>query len=354
MKLLIDIGHPAHVHLFKNLAFDMQKNGHDVLFTCRDKEYEIFLLKKYGFNYKSFGRKYTSKVGKIWGLIEFNLKEYLSAIKFKPDIFISHGSIYAAHTAFLLRKPHISLEDTFNFEQIRLYRPFTKVVLTGDYDHPLQSYKVIRYSGYHELAYLHPNYFKIRSDLNLPSKYILIRFVSWNASHDYGHKGISYSNKIKLVQELALKNNIIISSESKLPDELLKYQYNFQPDEMHHIIGNSELVFGESSTMVSEAAVLGVPGIYIDNTGRFYTKELENKYGMVFNFTESESDFLLAVEKAKELLDNPGLKSEWKVKQKKMLADKIDVTAFLLWFVENFPESYIVMKKNINYQLIFK
>ena len=45
MNILIDIGHPAHVHLFKNFAWDMQNNGHKILFTCREKEFEIDLLK---------------------------------------------------------------------------------------------------------------------------------------------------------------------------------------------------------------------------------------------------------------------------------------------------------------------
>lgn len=33
-----------------------------------------------------------------------------------------------------------------------------------------------------------------------------------------------------------------------------------------------------------------------------------------------------------------------------MLADKIDVTAFLVWFIENWPESFKIMKENPDYQ----
>ena len=36
---------------------EMEKKGHSILFTCRDKEFEIFLLQEYGFKYKSFGKK---------------------------------------------------------------------------------------------------------------------------------------------------------------------------------------------------------------------------------------------------------------------------------------------------------
>ncbi len=41
-------------------------------------------------------------------------------------------------------------------------------------------------------------------------------------------------------------------------------------------------------------------------------------------------------------------------KGKKMLADKIDVTAFMVWFVEDFPESFKIMKSDPDYQLRFK
>jgi hypothetical protein len=122
MKILIDIGHPTHVHLFKFFTKEMQNNGHTIFFTCRQKEFEIDLLKDFGFNYKSFGKKYNLNISKIWGLIKFDIHELVTGLNFNPDLFLSHGSIYAAHASFLLGKPHISLEDTFNYEQIRLYK----------------------------------------------------------------------------------------------------------------------------------------------------------------------------------------------------------------------------------------
>ena len=152
MKILIDIGHPAHVHLFKNFAWIMQEKGHKVFFTTREKEFEIDLLTKYGFEFTSFGKKYKSTLIKIFGLFQFDLKMLLAAIRFKPDIFLSHGSIYAAQISWLLRKPHVSFEDTFNFEQINLYKPFTSVILTSTYKHPPLGRKNIKYNGYHELA----------------------------------------------------------------------------------------------------------------------------------------------------------------------------------------------------------
>jgi predicted glycosyltransferase len=360
MNILIDIGHPAHVHIFKHFALEMQSKGHKLLFTCREKEFEIELLEHYGFDYKSFGKKYTTTSGKVFGIIEFGIKEYIAGLKFKPDILLSHGSIYAALASFLLNKPHISFEDTFNFEQIRLYKPFTKVILTATYQQPDLGPKNIKYSGYHELAYLHPNHFKadisIKEELKIQSdeKYFILRFVSWEASHDIGHYGITFENKIKLVEQLANYGKIFISSEKPLPVALEKYQIQIPSHRMHDAIAFSSLLFGESATMASEAAVLGIPAVYLDNTGRLYTQELQDKYGLVFNYTESLEDQDLSIQKAIETILQKNFIEEWYIRRQKMLNDKIDVTSFLVWFVENWPASMKIMKENPDYQYNFR
>ena len=38
MKILIDIGHPAHVHYFKNFIKIMQKKGNIITVSARDRE----------------------------------------------------------------------------------------------------------------------------------------------------------------------------------------------------------------------------------------------------------------------------------------------------------------------------
>lgn len=106
--------------------------------------------------------------------------------------------------------------------------------------------------------------------------------------------------------------------------------------------------------MASEAAILGVPGIFINNTSICYTREEEEKYGLVFDYTESEEDQEKAIEKGLEILTTKGIKEEWAIKRQKMLNDKIDVTAFLVWFVENWPESFKVMKEKPEWQERFK
>lgn len=338
MNILIDIGHPAHVHMFHPFAVEMQKRGHKVLFTCRDKEFEVKLLTKYGLDFINFGKKSKSTIGKIFDLIKFDYKEWSIARKFKPDVFLSHGSITASQVAWLMRKPSIAFEDTFNMEQIRLWEPFVSVILTSNYEHPLKSKKVLKYEGYNELLYLHPNRFtpdkRVLDDLGLKEgdKYVIVRFVSWNATHDRGHHGISLENKVSAINKFSKFAKVFISSEAELPDELKKFKFPLPPERMHDAMAFASLIFGESATMVTEGAVLGVPGVYLDNTGRFYTRDIQEKYGMCFNYTESEDDQIKAIEKGVEILSN---NIDFTTAHKKMMSEKIDVTGWLCEYIEN-------------------
>ena len=66
MNVLIDIGHPAHVHMFRCFAHEMIGRGHQVLFTIRDKEFEKKLLDAEGLPYVNLGRKKTGKLSRLW------------------------------------------------------------------------------------------------------------------------------------------------------------------------------------------------------------------------------------------------------------------------------------------------
>lgn len=354
MNILIDIGHPAHVHLFKNLAWGLNKNGHDVLFSVREKEMNRSLLVKYNFDFKIYGQSYKGIMKKMIGLFLLNIKLFKIIKSFSPDITISHGSFYLSQMSWLLKIKNITLEDTGNMEQIRLYKPFTNVILSPSCYKKYHGRKHVFYKGYHELAYLHPNRFN-------PNKYVLslagindepfviMRFVSWSASHDYKHKGVSLENKLNAIKEFSKYTKVFISSEKELPYELKSYKLNIPSEFIHDLLAYATLVWGESATMVSEAAVLGIPGIYLDNTGRYYTQEQEKNYRIVFNFSESNSDQLLAINKGKEILQSINTLNDYKLSRDKLLEEKIDVSAFLVWFVEEFPASFKILKNNPQY-----
>ncbi|MGD0753615.1 MAG: hypothetical protein ABR927_01030, partial [Bacteroidales bacterium] len=60
------------------------------------------------------------------------------------------------------------------------------------------------------------------------------------------------------------------------------------------------------------------------------------------------------IEKVEELINTPNIKETCQLRRNKMLSEKIDPTAFLVWFIENYPVSVKIMKENPDYQLRFK
>jgi len=72
--------------------------------------------------------------------------------------------------------------------------------------------------------------------------------------------------------------------------------------------------------------------------------ELENKYKLCYSYLPGQSnDFF---EKIDELLNDANAATVFAENKEKMLADKIDVTAFYVWFIENYPKSAKIMREN--------
>jgi predicted glycosyltransferase len=357
MKILIDIGHPAHVHYFKNFISIMKNKGHEFMIISRDKEVTLQLLKAYDLQYISRGTGKKSLVGKFFYLIKADLFILKHAKKFKPDLFLSFGSTYAAHASRLCHKPHIALDDTEHaIFELLMYPPFSDAILNPSVYWKKFSRKQIFFESYMELFYLNPKYFtpdiSIINSYGLSSteKFFILRFVSWNASHDIGQRGLSLESKIKLVRTLEKYGKVLISSEGPLQDVLKSNQIKIRPEHLHHIIAFAALYIGEGSTTASECAVLGTPSIYVNSLIVSNCKEQQEKYGLCFHLTNENN----IIEKAIEIINNKDIRQEYKEKKQRMLNDKIDGTAFLVWFVENWPRSMKIMKETPEYQEKFR
>ena len=356
MRILIDIGHPAHVHYFRNFIKLMQEKKHEFFVSARDKEVSQVLLEKYNIKYYNRGKGSKSLLGKLLYLIKADVVLLMKSIKFKPDILISFASPYAAHVSKIIGKPHIALTDTDKAKLgILSFAPFTKTILTPNSFKKDFNKKHIRFNGFMELCYLHPSFYKpnpsILSELGLSlnEKFILFRFVSFNANHDIGQAGFDIQTKIKLITLLSDKYKILISSESDLPKELKPYQIKISPEKIHDVMAFATLFIGEGATMASECAMLGTPAIYV-NTLTAGTIEEQEQYGLLYSYRNSEG----VLEKALELLNNANLKETFQTRRQQMLAEKIDVTAFMVWFIENYPQSAQIMQDNPEYQNRFK
>lgn len=344
MKILIDIGHPAHVHFFKNFIREMTKMGHNIQITARNKEMSLELLSKYSIEYIPIGeqKQGTFNLMKEW--IKRDVQIFNLARKSNPDVLVGIGNPTIAHVAKVLRKISIVFTDTEHATFANgITFPFADSVCTPSCFKKDIGKKQIRYNGYHELAYLHPNYFTpnpaILDDLGLSPEDIIIvvRFVSWNASHDVGHHGVR--DRIGLVKELERYGRVLITSEEGLPEALSQYRIQVSPERLHDLLYYATLYVGEGATTASECAVLGTHAIYVNTLGLGYITEEEKKYHLITDFSSRPCTDEAVLAEARKLLENTNLRKEGKQKGEALVREKCDVTAFMVWFIEHYPES---------------
>ncbi|MDD3876058.1 MAG: DUF354 domain-containing protein [Bacteroidales bacterium] len=361
MKILIDINHPQHVHCFRFFIYIMKSKGHEVLVISRNKEIEHSLLKTFKIPFVDRGKGSSSMTGKFFYFFKAISIIYKQCKIFKPDILLSFGTPYPAIAGWLLRIPHISFNDT---EDAKLHHlltdTFSKHIVTPACYKDDLGKKHIRIKSYFELYYLHPHYYKANDSivnlLNLKDneKYIILRFVSWKAVHDVGHKGLTLEMKRKLVNKFSKNARVFITSETKLSPDLEQFRMNIPAGSMHDALCFASLLFGESATMASESAMLGTPSVYLDKNGRGYTDELQEKYNLVWNFSTTEEQQNKALEKGIEIILDATSKSSAQDKSKLIKNENIDITAFTVWFIENYPQSVQILKEDPDYQYQFK
>lgn len=334
MKILVEILHPAHVHVFRNAIQLWQERGDEVLVVSREKECANDLLEAYGIPYESI-----SRIGKKKGALFLEMgvrlwRMWRLARRFKPDILIGIMGVTIAPMGKLFRRPAVVFYDTENAGITnRFVYPLSHTVCTPDCYQGEVNGNHVTYPGYHELAYLHPNRFspdpEVVRELGLEPEgvFFLVRFVSWQASHDIGEVGLTLERKRELVRMLAAKGRVLISSEGPLPEDLEEYRFRAAPHKIHHVMAFASLLVGESATMASESAVMGVPAVFISETGRGYTDEEEARYGLVRNFKATEVEG--ALQAVQELVE--GDPRAYGMTQKQiLLSEKVDTTAWIV------------------------
>lgn len=342
MKILIDINHPAHVHFFRNPARLLVNRGHEVLFTSRDKEIALELLDELGIRHKPLsvlGKRGLFSLG--IELIQRDFALYRVVKDFHPDIMAAIGGTFIAHVGTLTHIPSLVFYDTENaqLQNLITYPLASCVILPRCYKSWVPQKTSIRYAGYHELSYLHPNYFipnkdiAIANGLSTDKDTFFVRLLSWQASHDVGEQGWTLDLLRKVVAKLETHGKVLISSEAPLDEEFAPYRYQGKVSEVHHVMAYCRAFLGESATMASESAVLGIPTIYVAQTGRGYTNEQEQRYGLVRNIRELKWSLIeTAIE---DILAKQ--KAHWQEVRQSLLNDTIDVADFIASTIETFP-----------------
>lgn len=338
MIVLIDILHPADLHVLRGFREEMLRRGHTVHVAARNKDVTIPLLQRYDIPAEILSRQRSGLVGLgiEWFIRAFRLIRM--ARRTRPHLMIGVSGPVIAPVGKLLRIPTVVMCDVEHSTRTnRLVIPLATAVVTGrSYYGPVNGHQVT-YPSYHQLAYLHPQRFtpddKLVKEAGIDPEaaYSVVRFVAWEASHDIGESGLDVENKRRLIARLAEGGRVLVSSEAPLPDDLRRFEITAEPDLLHHIIAFARIVVGESATLSSEAAVLGVPSVYIRDTGRGYTDEQERRYNLVRNVTPEDFDGI--VRAVDEMLQLSAC--ELTQSRERLLSENLYLTTWLVNFVES-------------------
>jgi len=340
VKILIDILHPAHVHFFKNFYAEMSGRGHVCRITARAKECSIDLLEHYELPYQLISEQRMGTLGLAAEMLQRTYRLTRVMREFRPDVMTGIMGPSIALAGALLRVPAVIFYDTEFATQTNWFAyPLAHSVCTPDCYQGTVRGTHRTYAGYHELAYLHPKRFtpdpaKLKSfGVSQDEPYSLVRFVFLQAVHDRSERGLSLQQKLRIVELLERHGRVLISSEGPLPDDLASRRVQGPVEDIHHLLAYAQVIVGESATMSSEAAVLGVPAIFIATTGRGYTDDQEARYGLVHHFTEDEFDE--AVRAIEQLFAGEPPRSFAVRARRRLLDEKIDVTDWLVDYFES-------------------
>ncbi len=340
LKLLFMMNTPADVHTWRYVIHALKDKGYEVTILARDYGGTVQLLHKYGLRFRAF-KAIRSRYLKIFEIAPHIWEGWKLSREFNPDVIVGFG-VDAALTGVLSRKRSIVFTDSEPIPvQLFLIRLFATVILTPSCFRKDLGKKQVRFAGYKELAYLHPDYFEpdpsIYRELGIrdSERYVILRFNVFDAFHDIGKHGFALTDKYRLVRDLEKHCRVFISAEGSLPKDLECYKLPISYERIHHALYYAQLVVCDTQTLTTEAAVLGTPAVRCNNfvgaddMGNFI--ELEQKYDSIYCFRDSQK----AIQKAVELASHPDLKREWAMKRRRLLADKIDVTQFMVGFIEH-------------------
>jgi len=155
--------------------------------------------------------------------------------------------------------------------------------------------------------------------------------VSWGACHDVGQQGIDSEKKLSFIRDLEQYARPYITSEGELPVELEPYRLKIPVNKIHDVLAFASVCVSEGATLAAEAAVLGVPTVYINSLKLGYIDMLEN-YGLIKQAKDTQDAFELA----RSFLADASTTENCQQARQKLLSDKIDVTDYIVATIEEF------------------
>lgn len=351
--------------MYKYVIHNLTQKGHTIKITINTKDILEQLLIADGLAYENIlpiRRKRNTKLLTVFTLLKKDLKIFQTQLKGNYDLFVGTETALS-HIGWFFGKPVIIMdEDDITVVPIgaRISFPFaTHIVSPVACNLGKWTKKKISYEGYQKTAYLHPDYFSpneaiVSKVIKNRERYFLIRVSGLSAYHDSGVKGFTVEIIRKIIEIIIPYGKVLLSTERTLPDDLCQYLFKTEVTNIHHFLFYADFLIADSQSMCVEASLLGTPSIrFSDFSGKIgVLEELEQKYGLTYGIKVTQQEKLF--EKINELLIIDNLRTIFQEKRQIMLKDKIDVTSFWTWLIDNYPKSTSVLKENPDFQETFR
>ncbi|ELZ14200.1 hypothetical protein C479_00682 [Halovivax asiaticus JCM 14624] len=338
MKIVVTIQHPAHVHFYRHAVKELDEQGHDVFVYARENDLAVPLLEAYGIEHEVLAgpQRSLASLARVQAIYEWRL--LTRARRIDPDVMTSIGGVAVSHVAPLVDARSVVFVDNEGVWSHRLMASFADVIATPASFEDDFGEGHVRYRGFQELAYLHPNRFEPDPDrlraagVDPSDRYFFCRFRTWDAFHDVGQGGLSPAGKRELVSRFDDRGTVYISSSDPLPPDLEPYRQPIPPTAVHDLLYYADCYAGDSATMATEAALLGTPAVRIQSFATDFDADMSNFVVLEteYDLLRSTADESVALALADELSADPKTPARWKRRRDAVVDDLQDGTTLIV------------------------
>jgi predicted glycosyltransferase len=280
-RVWIDVLTSKQATLFSLLSRELLGRGYEVLVTCRDYEYTVGALRRFGVEPVVIGRYVIgSPYDKVLGDADRMFGLAVHVERFKPDVLVAYPNPPAARLAFGVGIKYVAITDSPHAQvPSRLSLPLADVVIVSDCipEEDVRKYmfggsRLVRYGGVDEVSWL----LRSMPDLSYveglglePYKYVVIRPHEHHATY---YKGVKLSFDLMKLMYHVLSNDLKIVFLPRYPEhkELINELPQTLKSEVIVVEGSydgvslafyARAVVSGGSTLAREAALLNTVGI---------------------------------------------------------------------------------------------
>jgi predicted glycosyltransferase len=270
MRIIFDLLHPAHLNFFKNAVDILEKQGKDIDIVFRDRGGLKMILGREmaGKKCTQFGTHQPTIPGKLTGSLkrEYQIFKYLKQDRF--DLVMGIAGFYVGFPSRVMGKPSVTFTDDWEYKTTYYLSKYFGNYLVVPKSIPGSGPSVLKYQGYKELAYLHPNYYKpsekiVKTAGLSPDKYVFIRLVSPVALN---YLKVNLGNLIDQFKNIKNEGYDIVLSTEALGQGRKYEKYCHVLDapvkDIHSWLAHSALTITFGDSIARESCLLGTPSIY--------------------------------------------------------------------------------------------